>query len=276
MNPIFLSLFLITSGLSVFAQTDTLSIFFDVDSDEVSKDQRGLLQKLAMSNFIVLIEGHCDTTGSIGYNQMLAQRRVDNVKAFTEKTQINRTQIIGEKVASQSKNYSAEKFRRVDIVYSKSEEERHAQIDDAPRDEPIIIGGTPEVEKIIHSFENFLTDSTTKEEVIQLSILFYSNSGMYTTESEPELQALFDFLHYNPDIDIHIRGHICCVKFMDWDDISEKRAKTVYTFLKDRSISPRRMTYAGYGTSVPFKSPEVTEEDRKLNRRVDIVFSKKK
>jgi len=272
MNYFIFSLFFIASAFSASAQTDTLSVYFEYNSDEVSKDQKGLLQAVSSTDFILLLEGHCDTTGSISYNQRLAQRRVNSVSLLMGNASIKRSQVVGEKVAAQSNNYSAEKFRRVDVIYSKIEEDEPLPVVDAP----VVVEETSEVSKVIQSFENFLTDPEKKDEVIQLSILFYSNSGQYTQESEAELWALFDFLHYNPDIDIHIRGHICCVKFMDWDDISERRARTVYDFLKDRSINPRRMTFAGYGTSVPFKSPEITEEDRKLNRRVDIIFSKTK
>jgi outer membrane protein OmpA-like peptidoglycan-associated protein len=271
MNSLFLFLLFEFLGFISFAQTDTLSIFFEVDSDEVSNDQKALLQELSATDLIVIVEGHCDTTGSIAYNQRLAERRVNRVAHLMGSTPISRLQAVGEKIAAQSKSYKAEKFRRVDVVFSKMEEEQLA-IADAPR----VVEESPEVSKMVQSFERFLTDPEKKDEVIQLSILFHSNSGAYVQESEAELWALFDFLHYNPDIDIHIRGHICCVKFMDWDDISEKRARTVYDFLKDRSIDPSRMTFAGYGTSIPFKSPEITKEDQRLNRRVDIVFSKTK
>lgn len=86
---------------------------------------------------------------------------------------------------------------------------------------------------------------------------------------------LDNFVEYfleHPEIDIHIRGHVCC---RPGQRISRQRARNVYRFLKANGIEKTRMTYEGYSDTLPVVSPERTEEDERLNRRVDFILTKK-
>jgi outer membrane protein OmpA-like peptidoglycan-associated protein len=60
------------------------------------------------------------------------------------------------------------------------------------------------------------------------------------------------------------------------DDISLKRAKTVYNFLLSNGISADRITYKGFASSRPiYPLPEKNEEERVANRRVEILIIEK-
>ena len=86
---------------------------------------------------------------------------------------------------------------------------------------------------------------------------------------------LDNFVEYfleHPEITIHIRGHVCC---RPGQRISRQRARNVYRFLKANGIDKARMTYAGYSDTLPLASPERTEEDERVNRRVDFILTKK-
>lgn len=86
---------------------------------------------------------------------------------------------------------------------------------------------------------------------------------------------LDNFVEYfleHPEITIHIRGHVCC---RPGQRISRRRARNVYRFLKANGIDKSRMTYAGYSDTMPLASPERTEEDERVNRRVDFILTKK-
>jgi outer membrane protein OmpA-like peptidoglycan-associated protein len=86
---------------------------------------------------------------------------------------------------------------------------------------------------------------------------------------------LDNFVEYfleHPEIAIHIRGHVCC---RPGQRISRLRARNVYRFLKQHGIDKSRMTYAGYSDTMPVASPERTEEDERVNRRVDFILTKK-
>ncbi|MDX2362260.1 MAG: OmpA family protein [Crocinitomicaceae bacterium] len=224
------------------------------------------------NNLPSIVNSHTDTLGSTAYNDELAKRRLDAVLEILERNEDLdlieglETNVLGELEAMQSNNYRAENYRRVDIVYEIEQIEQEVVVDFPPEQ----IG----VQTLTDSLVDFLKDSTQNEALIQLNVLFYGGSVAYLPESEPELRALFEFMKYNPEMKAHIRGHICCVGYVEWDDVSAGRANTVHNYLVNRAISPNRLTYQGYGTSMPFRTPEITEEDRKLNRRVDIIFTK--
>lgn len=55
-------------------------------------------------------------------------------------------------------------------------------------------------------------------------------------------------------------------------ELSTKRAMAVYNDLLLEGIDKSRISFQGFGNSLPI-SPELDEETRQLNRRVDVVFS---
>ena len=120
-------------------------------------------------------------------------------------------------------------------------------------------------------FVNFLQDSTVQEATIEISILFVPGQDVFLKESEPELWALYDFLNYNPTIEVDIHGHVCC---SDDYELSVERAYAVYEFVTKRGVSPKRLSYEGHSNHQPAVSPELTEEDMKQNRRVSVVVRK--
>ena len=86
------------------------------------------------------------------------------------------------------------------------------------------------------------------------------------------LEHLIELLEKEPDLKVHIRGHVCCGPS---ERLSKKRARKVYRLLKRIGISKERMTYKGYSDTAPLVFPEKTEEDEAKNRRVDFILSKK-
>lgn len=87
------------------------------------------------------------------------------------------------------------------------------------------------------------------------------------------LETIVDYLKKNEEIYVHIRGHVCC---RPGKRISRRRARNVYRFLKRQGISKHRMTHAGYSDTIPLAFPEKTDEDERVNRRVDFVLSKER
>lgn len=85
------------------------------------------------------------------------------------------------------------------------------------------------------------------------------------------VEHLIETLRNNPEFSVHIRGHVCCGPSYK---ISKRRAKNVYKILRRSGISENRISYKGYSDSLPFISPEETEEDEMANRRVDFIIRK--
>ena len=62
-------------------------IFFDFDSAGLRVDQRSILERDAASlrgrsDLQVLVEGHCDDLGTVGYNMALGEVRAESVRSF--------------------------------------------------------------------------------------------------------------------------------------------------------------------------------------------------
>jgi outer membrane protein OmpA-like peptidoglycan-associated protein len=106
-------------------------------------------------------------------------------------------------------------------------------------------------------------------------IYFAFNSFDLTGESKAVLDLLIEFLEENPSIYIEIQGHTDNIG-NDADNLklSANRAKSVYNYLIVNNIAPKRLTYKGYGKTVPVASND-TEEGRAKNRRTVFVIIRK-
>lgn len=87
------------------------------------------------------------------------------------------------------------------------------------------------------------------------------------------------FLEKNPDINIMVEGHTDSTPYPEngnlcdnWD-LSVKRAtQVVRELLKNKKISPDRITAAGRSEYVPL-APNATIEERARNRRIEIILT---
>ncbi len=108
------------------------------------------------------------------------------------------------------------------------------------------------------------------EKIILKNIFYETDSYELKQESLSELNRLLTFLNQNHQINIEISGHTDNVGLHDYNmELSENRAKSVYTFLINNKINIERLTYKGYGEMQPISSNE-TKEGRADNRRTEI------
>lgn len=267
----FLIAILFTVSLTFsFAQTEKkISIFFDFNSVEIKPNSADALNELLVklgekSAQIVDIEAFADTVGSVAYNIKLARKRANEViKHLQISNKSVTTKVFGENYWIKD-SYIDSFYRRVDIRYTELEEE-------IVEVAPIIVQEEVDTASIVSKFVSFASDSTITEMMIELSILFVPGEAILLPESNQEMWDLFEFMKYNPSITAFIRGHVCCA---DDFSLSTERAYVVYTFLAQRAISHERLSYKGYSNTIPAVSPEITDLDRKRNRRVDIIFTK--
>ncbi|NUM31619.1 MAG: PD40 domain-containing protein [Bacteroidetes bacterium] len=102
------------------------------------------------------------------------------------------------------------------------------------------------------------------------NILFDINKSDLKTESSAELEKLYNLVNSNPKIKIEIGGHTDNSGSESLNlPLSQNRAKAVYDWLVTKGISKDRMTFKGYGSSVPLMSNDTPEGKRK-NRRTEI------
>lgn len=102
------------------------------------------------------------------------------------------------------------------------------------------------------------------------NIYFDFNSDKLKPESFPELHRIKRLLQENPNIRIRFSGHTDNIGSDKYNQqLSERRARAVYKWLKEQGIHPIQMEYVGYGETRPIAS-NATDEGRALNRRIEM------
>jgi outer membrane protein OmpA-like peptidoglycan-associated protein len=137
------------------------------------------------------------------------------------------------------------------------------------------------IEKLIH-LENdtsieFQTPSIKSLRIQFASIEFETNSAEVRDEMKPDLDKLVDFLLDNPGMALKISGHTDSKGDSQKNfRLSEARAHAIrnYILMRGVNIDPSRIEAKGYGSTMPIIKDEKTEEDRKMNRRVEFEIIK--
>lgn len=110
------------------------------------------------------------------------------------------------------------------------------------------------------------------------SIVFEGGKANILPNMEEDLKKLLNFLIDNPKYYLTIAGHT------DSDgnaksnlDLSQRRADAIKKHLITKgNIASDRINAIGYGSKKPIKSPEKTDEDKRINRRVEFDISSTK
>lgn len=137
------------------------------------------------------------------------------------------------------------------------------QGDDFFRIEEIFyLDGDMEIERRTQSISKKLEFTT---------IDFASGSSTVTTQMYPDLNKLANFLIDHPDVKLVISGHTDSDGNEEKNkQLSQMRALAILEYLVHfASVSPQQVQAIGYGSSKPIVVNEKTEEDKKLNRRVE-------
>ena len=106
-------------------------------------------------------------------------------------------------------------------------------------------------------------------------IYFPFNSFVLTPESKVVIDQLLEFLNENQTISIQVQGYTDNIGNDAGNlKLSENRAQSVYRYLIEQGISETRLTFKGFGKSMPVADNE-TEEGRAKNRRTVFVITRK-
>ena len=113
---------------------------------------------------------------------------------------------------------------------------------------------------------------------IEMKNIYY-DLGKYDIKAEAakELDYLVSVMNENPEMRIRIESHTDSRGSNLFNmDLSQKRAKTIFDYLRTQGIDEDRLTYEGYGeTQLVNKCAdgiECPEEEHALNRRTVIEF----
>ena len=114
-----------------------------------------------------------------------------------------------------------------------------------------------------------VAEAPTAKPVILKNVFFETASAALRPESTIELNRLKALLEDNPALKIRINGHTDNVGSEEDNlQLSENRAKAVYTYLIGHGIDAERLRYKGFGESNPVATND-TPEGRQENRRTE-------
>lgn len=103
-------------------------------------------------------------------------------------------------------------------------------------------------------------------------ILFGFDQSVLTPDSQAALTRFAENMNANPDTDIQIIGHTDSTGSDVYNQkLSERRAESVYNFLRSKSVAGNRMLALGKGESEPI-ADNSTKVGQQKNRRVEIFI----
>ncbi len=259
-------------ALSGFAhaqqQADTLKIFFAINQSNLNSKQADLLNKVIADTNLVSMEiyGYTDFLGSAAYNQQLSEKRSKAVYDYLVKKGVSKENIT---------------FVTGEGIHPNSAEENRQDLSDkgiqSHRLVQIVCSTTPQ-----NISSNIAEKDLVKDNhIILRDIFFVGGSDEFRYEAYPALKELLAVMQKHRSLKIEIQGHICCHgdtgNDQDYNGIplSLARAKAVYDYLAGRGISTSRIQFTGFGSSRKIYPRERTEQERTLNRRVEILILEK-
>jgi outer membrane protein OmpA-like peptidoglycan-associated protein len=111
------------------------------------------------------------------------------------------------------------------------------------------------------------------EKLVLYNILFNINSAELLPGSKTELDKLHQILVGNPGLRVEIGGHTDDTGSDELNQkLSESRASAVVRYLTGKGIDPDRLTYRGFGKTMPVQDNS-TVEGRRLNRRTEVIIT---
>jgi outer membrane protein OmpA-like peptidoglycan-associated protein len=109
------------------------------------------------------------------------------------------------------------------------------------------------------------------------NVLFQRGSSKLEFKSKTDLDKIARLLQKYKNLQFEIQGHVCCTpqyqkEAIDMDtkkrQLSTNRAQSVYKYLLFKKIAKDRMTFKGYGNTVPLG------KGSQYDRRVELVITK--
>lgn len=255
------------------AAQDTVRVYFEHDEKNLANSGR-LLDSVAQLKNVTAISiiGYTDHLGTNAYNIRLSKNRAEEVKAYLSRS-LNPSKIKakgkGEINIANNHPQGEPLHRRADIVI-------HF---DSPNSQSNTSKSTAKESNNMRE----LAKLEVGDKLILNTFHFIGGRHFLLPQYVAQLDTLANILAENPGVSIEIQGFVCCTyeyDGLDYDTgeytLSINRAKHIYEQMIKRGINKDRMRYKGFGSKRPRVAPEVTEEDRTTNRRVEILVIDKK
>jgi len=260
-------------GFCGFSQ-EQFTVYFDTNKFELNPAELIKLHDWMVQNKtskILSITGSTDEVGANGFNDMLAQKRVNfvylQVKGQLKIREDFKSISLGEKGATSPINAENRKA----IIYFLAEKDLVKENEIVGLVTPIDLPPLPENATLAEKVKW----AKVGTKIVLKNINFYQNTFATVPESQGALYDLLFVLQNNENLRIEIQGHICCID-KDYRNLSSDRAKQIKRFLVYNGIPQQRIQTKGFGVSQPiFPIPEASEAEAAANRRVEIEILSK-
>ncbi len=116
---------------------------------------------------------------------------------------------------------------------------------------------------------DFVLAAVHKPQVVE-NIYYDFDKATLRPESKTALDEMVTLLNENPNVTIEMGAHTDRVGTEEYNiGLSERRAKSVVDYLVDAGIAPDRLSWKGYGKSMPKRLPNAsTRSTRSLRKRL--------
>jgi OOP family OmpA-OmpF porin len=126
------------------------------------------------------------------------------------------------------------------------------------------------VEKVVEEVVAVEATAVVPEDVELKTVHFEFDKYDLTPEAKMTLDENAEILREHSDMNIVIKGNTDSTGSESYNlTLSERRAQTVYEYLRSNGVAPERMQTVGYGFSQPI-ADNSTRQGRALNRRSEI------
>lgn len=270
MRKLFALLFFVLSP-TVYAQEEVVhSVYFEFDKHDIDASQSEALLGFMKNSDSARIEsveifGYTDDVGKDDYNFKLSTRRAAEVQSTLVSGGVKnkiivtiegKGRILIEDDLEENLPEKRSKNRRVDVV--------------------LHLKPLPKIQ-IPGLYTSVQKNHVVGDQIYLENLLFERGSSKLTFQAKTQLDKLSKLLHKYKNLHFEIQGHVCCTPPYQREAIdlatkkrrlSTNRAEAVHKYLLFKKIPKNRMTFKGYGNTVPLgREPE-------YDRRVQLVITK--
>jgi outer membrane protein OmpA-like peptidoglycan-associated protein len=254
MKSVVVSLFCIFF-LNSFSQKK-ITLYFETNSSELSKNELEKLNTFVKTKDLKILKviGFCDLRSSNQYNDSLALERANFVASLLRLTTFNASFEVKSKGENFNQLKNLDLNRKVEIHF-KIEKPTSIKINN---------------DKVL---SGVIAKSKIGDKLVLKNLSFYDRTDILYPESYKTREELLQVLKENSKLKIEIQGHICCFSDKDEEQIALKRCLGTIEYLVINGIDKSRLRYKSFDATQPiYPIPEKNEEQRKANRRVEILI----
>lgn len=233
-----------------------ITLFFDVNSSELNKTEFKKFSIFMKTKDLKIqkVIGYCDLRSFDVYNDTLALQRANFVSSLIKLIDLNSNFEIEYKGQNFNQDKVSELTRKVEIYFK------------IEKTTPINITKDNELAEVVKK-------SKIGDKLVLKNLSFYDRTDILYPESYKIREELLQVLKDNPKIKIEIQGHICCTPGKDEEEIALKRCLGTIEYLVINGIDKSRLKYKSFDATQPiYPIPEKNEEEKKANRRVEILI----